>query len=306
MSVLRDVSPGAGARRRRRAIVSARGRVRRDDRFLRGFLHRPSARGVPRERVAEKRRSRVGGDASRVVGPDVPGGESVYEFVRDAAPWSEVVPMSDGSTFSVESRVWSCAGLASTRLASTRAKDAVCDALVDANGWRPPPPPTGTPPPTSPCFCRCTATKPCCTGTCPATRCTAEGTATPPCTARRSTNRRRGFVIHRGVVVGVRGVASGGRGGVSPADARRPDVRFRHDSRRGGARAGHVAPGLVRTDAASARGDGRTTAYAFERWPDHDRGLLEEIWNRRRISARTRGAAASDPRSSETISTPAR
>ena len=143
VSVLRHVSPRSRARRRGRAFVSARGRVRRRRRFLRGFLRRLSARGVPRERVAEKRHSRVGGDASRVVGPGRPRGRV---RVRVRARRRAVVGGGSDvrrSTFSVESRVWSCAGLTSTRLASTRAKDAVCDALVDANGWRPPPPRDG-------------------------------------------------------------------------------------------------------------------------------------------------------------------
>ena len=72
-----------------------------------------------------------------------PGGAAVYDFVRYAVPWPEVVPERTRSTFSFESRVWSCTDVTSTRLAVTRAKDAVCDALVDANGWRPPPPARG-------------------------------------------------------------------------------------------------------------------------------------------------------------------
>ncbi len=63
--------------------------------------------------------------------------------MRFAVPWHEVVPEKNGSTFSFESRVWSCTDVTSTRLAVTRAKDAVCDALVDVNGWRPPPPLNG-------------------------------------------------------------------------------------------------------------------------------------------------------------------
>ena len=69
-----------------------------------------------------------------------PGGAAVYDFVRYAAPWPEVVPEATRATFSFESRVRSCSDVTSTKLAATRAKDAVCDALVDANGWRPPPP----------------------------------------------------------------------------------------------------------------------------------------------------------------------
>ena len=209
--------------------------------------------------------------------PAVPGGESVYEFVRDAAPWSEVVPMSDGSTFSVESRVWSCAGLTSTRLASTRAKDAVCDALVDANGWRPPPPRDGHASADVPMFLSLYRDEPCCTGTCPATRSTAEGIATRRCTAPRSTSPPpRACYPSRG------GRRRAKRRARRAARGRLPTLV---DPMCGSGTilveaalmAGHVAPGLVRTDAASARGDGSSTAYAFERWPDHDPGLLEEI-----------------------------
>ncbi len=71
--------------------------------------------------------------------PSAPGGAAVYDFVKGAAPWEDVVPGGVGArdplTFSVESRVWSCSDVTSTRLASTRAKDAVCDALVDATGY---------------------------------------------------------------------------------------------------------------------------------------------------------------------------
>lgn len=60
----------------------------------------------------------------------IPGGQAVYDFVRRTAPWEEVVPRDGELTFSVESRVWSCTDVTSTRLAATRAKDAICDALV--------------------------------------------------------------------------------------------------------------------------------------------------------------------------------
>ena len=49
--------------------------------------------------------------------------------------------------------------------------------------------------------------------------------------------------------------------------------------------AGRVAPGLIRVDAARGFGKGgdggddarRGPAFAFERWPDHDPTLLEEV-----------------------------
>lgn len=72
--------------------------------------------------------------------PNISGGQAVYDFVRGTAPWEEVVPRDGELTFSVESRVWSCTDVTSTRMAAIRAKDAICDALVDAQGWRPQPP----------------------------------------------------------------------------------------------------------------------------------------------------------------------
>ena len=210
--------------------------------------------------------------------PAVPGGESVYEFVRDAAPWSEVVPMSDGSTFSVESRVWSCAGLTSTRLASTRAKDAVCDALVDANGWRPPPPRDGHASADVPMFLSLYRDE-----------------AVLYRDMSGDSLHRRGYrdaAVHRAALnesaaAGLLSIA----GWSSACEASRAagGAGYRLPTLvdpmcgsgtilvEAALMAGHVAPGLVRTDAASARGDGSSTAYAFERWPDHDPGLLEEI-----------------------------
>lgn len=35
-----------------------------------------------------------------------------------------------------------------------------------------------------------------------------------------------------------------------------------------------MAPGLLRVDAAENRGEGGRSAFAFERWPDHDPGML--------------------------------
>ncbi|GJP40404.1 hypothetical protein CLOM_g24674, partial [Closterium sp. NIES-68] len=50
-------------------------------------------------------------------------------------PWRKPV------TFSVQSRVWDCPDIRTSQLASTRAKDAICDAMRDAyNGYKPPDP----------------------------------------------------------------------------------------------------------------------------------------------------------------------
>ena len=121
---------------------------------------------------------------------DIPGGAAVYDFVRGAAPWHEVIPVDGELTFSVEARVRSCTDVTSTRLASTRAKDAICDALVDVNGWRPPPPEFGhSSARTSRSIYPCTGTRLSCTGTCPGSRSTDGGTETRRFTAPRSTNQ---------------------------------------------------------------------------------------------------------------------
>ncbi|KAG1660377.1 hypothetical protein FOA52_012670 [Chlamydomonas sp. UWO 241] len=71
-------------------------------------------------------------------------GDSLYAATRLAAPWDDVIP--PGSNFSIDSRVWSCTDLPSAVLASTRIKDAICDALRDAGRPKPPPPDRGVVP----------------------------------------------------------------------------------------------------------------------------------------------------------------
>ena len=68
-------------------------------------------------------------------------GQSIYEAVRRAATWHEVI--QPGQTFAIESRVWSCTDLTNSQLASTRVKDAICDHLRDAKRPKPPPPEHG-------------------------------------------------------------------------------------------------------------------------------------------------------------------
>ena len=243
-----------------------------------------------------------------------PGGAAVYDFVRYAVPWPEVVPERTRSTFSFESRVWSCTDVTSTRLAVTRAKDAVCDALVDANGWRPPPPARGHASADVPMFLSLYRDE-----------------ATLYRDMSGESLHRRGYrdaAIHRAALnesaaAGVLALAGWAdacdkaRQGESGADEGLETDKTHKtyalpvlvDPMCGSGTllieaallAGMVAPGLVRADAArrrSARGggfepegaefedDGRGgfverahthTAYAFERWPDHDRAVLDEV-----------------------------
>ena len=72
------------------------------------------------------------------VPPGKRGGDALYEFIRGAADWAELLPR--GATFSVEARVYDCEDLAGDALAATRVKDAVCDALRAATGAKPEPP----------------------------------------------------------------------------------------------------------------------------------------------------------------------
>ena len=237
-----------------------------------------------------------------------PGGAAVYDFVRDAVPWPEVVPERTRSTFSFESRVWSCTDVTSTRLAVTRAKDAVCDALVDANGWRPPPPARGHASADVPMFLSLYRDE-----------------ATLYRDMSGESLHRRGYrdaAIHRAALnesaaAGVLALAGWADAcdkarrstGADPQNEYALPVLV--DPMCGSGTllieaallAGMVAPGLVRADAArrrSARGggfeaegsefedDGRggfverrdtnsDVAYAFERWPDHDRAVLDEV-----------------------------
>ena len=218
------------------------------------------------------------------IDPNVPGGAAIYDFVRDAAPWHEVIPADDGLTFSVESRVRSCTDVTSTRLASTRAKDAICDALVDVNGWRPPPPRFGHSSADVPLYLslfrdeaklyRDMSGESSAAGT---------GRGYSP----RGAQRSRG-----GGVLSLAGWSAAcdrarERGLVLPALVD-PMCGSGTLLIEGAMMAGRVAPGLIRVDAAGGFGKGgdgggsvarRTRpAFAFERWPDHDPTLLEEVW----------------------------
>ena len=220
------------------------------------------------------------------IDPNVPGGAAIYDFVRDAAPWHEVIPADDGLTFSVESRVRSCTDVTSTRLASTRAKDAICDALVDVNGWRPPPPQFGHSSADVPLYLSLFRDE-----------------AKLYRDMSGESLHRRGYrdaAIHRAALneaaaAGVLSLAGWSaacdrareRGLVLPALVD-PMCGSGTLLIEGAMMAGRVAPGLIRVDAASGFGKGgdggrdpspgvQRPAFAFERWPDHDPTLLEEV-----------------------------
>lgn len=79
--------------------------------------------------------------ADMEINPDIPGqrgGDAVYTFVKEAAPWAEVIPPR--CTFAVDVRAWDCDDIRNDMMAATRAKDAICDALRDATGTKPDPP----------------------------------------------------------------------------------------------------------------------------------------------------------------------
>ena len=71
--------------------------------------------------------------ASGDLDPRESGFDSVYDFVKHCVPWQEVLINAE-LTFSIEARVWSNSQISSTKLACTRAKDAICDYISDACG----------------------------------------------------------------------------------------------------------------------------------------------------------------------------
>ncbi len=209
------------------------------------------------------------------------GGDAVYDFVRASAPWQDVLP--PGATFSVDARVWDCEDLPSDFLAATRAKDAVCDALRDARGDKPPPPPPGDAGDV-PLFLSCYRGR----GLLYRDLCGA---------SLHKRGYRAGGAIHRAalnetVAAGVLALA-GWRGapeglhapGSAAAAACDPDApavlvdpmmgsgTFLVE---GAMMAGAMAPGLLRA------------AWPFQRWPDYDAGA----WRAAVADAREAGAAA--------------
>jgi len=220
--------------------------------------------------------------------PGVSGTESVYEFVKHAVPWEEVIP-GDGSDeslrFGVETRVWDCSQISSSHAAKIRVKDAICDALVDATGTRPPPPENY-----------------------------AAADVPMYVTLYRDeiilyrdmsgeSLHRRGYrsAMHRASLS-----ESAAAGMLSLAGWPQMLEQWQNDPSNGsppvlidpmcgsgtflieGAlMAANVAPGLIRSE---------TIGYAFERWPDHNPRTLEEsLENARRIGAETRAISSVPP-----------
>ncbi|XP_057816583.2 uncharacterized protein LOC131029920 [Cryptomeria japonica] len=79
--------------------------------------------------------------------------DPVYSFVRNAVDWPQYLASSSLKksglkawkfrSFAVQSRVWDCTRVTNSMAASTRAKDAICDALRNACNNRRPEPPEG-------------------------------------------------------------------------------------------------------------------------------------------------------------------
>ena len=221
--------------------------------------------------------------AELVVPPGGRGGDAVYDFTRAAAPWHEVVPRN--ATFSIDARVWDCDDLPSDFLAATRAKDAVCDALRDARGEKPPPPPPEAPHGDVPLFLSCY-----------------RGRALlyrDLCgVSLHKRGYRAGGAIHRAalnesVAAGVLAL-SGWQGAPSSLHPELPRDRdavlvdpmcgsgtFLVE---GALMAGAVAPGLLRG------------AWPFEAWPDHDaRAWRDAVEGARAAGADARRAARVRP-----------
>lgn len=90
--------------------------------------------------------------------PERPAGDTVYDFVKNAVDWTQLIDptvsaaklphsgsrkrqVSLSKNFSVDARVWDCTNVTNSNLVKRRAIDAVCDALRDYyEGLKPTPP----------------------------------------------------------------------------------------------------------------------------------------------------------------------
>jgi len=77
--------------------------------------------------------------------PNNSGAEEIYNFTRNAVDWTEHL-YDRGLHFNVTGHTASCTDIRSSMLVSTRVKDAVCDAVRSAAGWKPNPAPKGEEP----------------------------------------------------------------------------------------------------------------------------------------------------------------
>jgi len=222
--------------------------------------------------------------------PNARGTESVYDFVKNAVPWEEVIPgdvdgRGEGLRFAVETRVWDCSQITSSHAAKIRVKDAVCDALVDATGTRPPPPDNYA------------------TADVPLYVTLYRDEVIMYRDMSGESLHRRGYrsAMHRASLS-----ESAAAGMLSLAGW--PDIldHWRRDPSRtpppvlidpmcgsgtflieGALMAANVAPGLIRDE---------TIGFAFERWPDHNPETYDEcLEDARRIGAETRASASTPP-----------
>ena len=217
--------------------------------------------------------------------PRVSGTESIYDFVKHAVPWEEVIPERDGLRFGVETRVWDCSQISSSYAAKIRVKDAICDALVDATGTRPMPPDNYA------------------AADVPLYVTLYRDEAILYRDMSGESLHRRGYrsAMHRASLS-----ESAAAGMLSLAGWPQMLNDWRRDPERlpppvlidpmcgsgtflieGALMAANVAPGLIRSE---------TIGYAFERWPDHNPRTFEEsLENARRIGAEARAASSVAP-----------
>jgi len=71
--------------------------------------------------------------------PDEEAGDTLYEAFRGVVDWPEWLHSEDMS-FSVDSRIWGNSNFTNSQLLNVRAKDAICDAIREKNGFKPSPP----------------------------------------------------------------------------------------------------------------------------------------------------------------------
>lgn len=90
------------------------------------------------------------------IDPDIPSGDTIYEFFRGAAAWPDLIP--PGATFSIDARVAQCPSVPGPLLVQKRGKDAICDALVDARSAPALTPPCAHRQPTFPSTAPCSRT----------------------------------------------------------------------------------------------------------------------------------------------------
>ena len=222
--------------------------------------------------------------------PNARGTESVYDFVKNAVPWEEVIPgdvdgRGEGLRFAVETRVWDCSQITSSHAAKIRVKDAVCDALVDATGTRPPPPDSYA------------------TADVPLYVTLYRDEVIMYRDMSGESLHRRGYrsAMHRASLS-----ESAAAGMLSLAGWPEMLDYWRQDPSQtpppvlidpmcgsgtflieGALMAANVAPGLIRDE---------TIGFAFERWPDHNPQKYDEcLEDARRIGAETRASASTPP-----------